>query len=60
MKFNLLLLLAETIIDHFWNSPRVKEFVIHLLSKYAKSTDNDVDDFLVSFIRIKLIPNNTK
>ena len=60
MKFNLFLFLAEAIIEYFWNSPRVKEFVIHLLTKYAKSTDNDVDDLLVSVIKSKLIPNNTK
>jgi hypothetical protein len=55
MKFNVLLLAAEKVINHFWQSREVKEFVVQLLEKYSKSTDNDIDDLLVNLIRSKLL-----
>ena len=54
MKSNPLLTLAEAIIKHYWNTQRVKKFVLLLLDKYAKSTDNDVDDIIVDVVRRKL------
>ena len=54
MRVNLILLLAETIVERCWQSPSVKLFFIKLLTKYAKSTDNDVDDLLVSIVKNKL------
>lgn len=55
MKFNLLLVLAEKVVDYFWKTREVKEFVVHLLERYAKSTDNDIDDMVVNIIRGKLL-----
>ena len=54
MKSNPLLILAEAIIKYYWKSPRVKQFVLLLLDRYAKSTDNDVDDIIVGVVRSKL------
>lgn len=57
MKFswNLVLLAAEKIVDFFWNSREVKEFVIYLLEKYANSTDNQIDNKIVEIIKSKLL-----
>jgi hypothetical protein len=30
---------------------------VHLLEKYAKSTDNDIDDIAVNLVRTKLLNN---
>ena len=50
-----LLPLATSVILALANDPAVKELVIRLLEKYAKTTDNDVDDMLVALVRSKLI-----
>lgn len=55
MKLNILLAFAEKVVDYFWKSREVKEFVVHLLEKYAKSTDNEIDDMAVNLIRKKLL-----
>lgn len=55
MKLNILLAFAEKVVDYFWKSREVKEFVVHLLEKYAKSTDNEIDDMVVNLIRKKLL-----
>jgi hypothetical protein len=55
MKLNILLVFAEKVLDYFWKSREVKEFVVHLLEKYAKSTDNEIDDMAVNLIRKKLL-----
>jgi hypothetical protein len=55
MNWNLLLAFAEKVVDYFWKSREVKEFVVHLLEKYSKSTDNEIDDMAVSLIRKKLL-----
>ena len=34
--------------------PAVKNLVIELLTKYAKSTDNSVDDVVLSLVKDKL------
>jgi hypothetical protein len=60
MKYNLLLFVAEAIIEKFWESQRVKEFVLKLLNKYAQSTDNDVDNIIVEVVRSKLFTLNHK
>jgi hypothetical protein len=54
MVANILISLAEMIFERFWQSESVKIFVIKMLTKYAKSTDNDVDDLLVSIVKSKL------
>lgn len=37
------------------NSREVKEFVIHLLDRYVKTTDNDIDDMVVVMVRKALL-----
>lgn len=55
MKFNLILVFAERVVDYFWQSRDVKEFVVHLLERYAKSTDTDVDNMVVELVRKRLL-----
>jgi hypothetical protein len=57
MNFNVLAKLGESLVEMFWKSCEVKKFVVHLLEKYAKSTDNDIDDMAVNLIRTKLLNN---
>jgi hypothetical protein len=57
MNFNVLAKLGESLVEMFWKSCEVKRFVVHLLEKYAKSTDNDIDDMAVNLIRTKLLNN---
>ena len=57
MNFNVLVKLGESLVEMFWKSCEVKKFVVHLLEKYAKSTDNDIDDMAVNLIRTKLLNN---
>ena len=49
--------LGQSLVEMFWQSCEVKKFVVHLLEKYAKSTDNDIDDMAVNLIRTKLLNN---
>jgi len=37
------------------NSKEMKEFVIELLERYSKQTDNDIDDVLVQLVKSKLL-----
>jgi hypothetical protein len=57
MNFNVLVKLGESLVEMFWKSCEVKRFVVHLLEKYVKSTDNDIDDVAVNLIRTKLLNN---
>jgi hypothetical protein len=57
MNFNILVKFGETLVEMFWKSCEVKKFVVHLLEKYAKSTDNDIDDVAVNLVRTKLLNN---
>lgn len=57
MNWNVLLKLGESLVGMFWQSCEVKKFVVYLLEKYAKSTDNDVDDKLVDLVRTALLKN---
>ena len=57
MNFNVLVKFGESLIEMFWKSCEVKRFVVHLLEKYAKSTDNDIDDMAVNLVRTKLLNN---
>ena len=57
MNFNVLAKLGQSLVEMFWQSCEVKKFVVHLLEKYAKSTDNDIDDMAVNLIRTKLLNN---
>jgi hypothetical protein len=51
----LLLPLAEKVIMSLVQDKSVKLFVIELLAKYSATTDNDIDDMVVSLVRSKLI-----
>lgn len=55
MAKHLLLPVVQKVVEWFWNSKEVKELVVHLLEKYSKSTDNDVDDLIVKMVRDALI-----
>ena len=55
MTKNLVLSAAEKVVLWFWNSKEVKNFVVVLLERYSKSTDNDVDDLVVKLVRDALI-----
>lgn len=57
MAKNVLLVVGERLVLAFWQSCEVKKFVVHLLEKYAKSTDNDVDDVAVQLVKTKLLVN---
>ena len=49
--------LIRPILFSFIQSNQVKRLIIDLLTKLAKSTDNDVDDKAVEFIRNGLFPS---
>ena len=49
--------LIRPILFSFLNSDNVKRLIIDLLAKLAESTDNDIDDKAVEFIRNGLFPN---
>ena len=55
LSWNLVLIVAERIVDFFWKSRDVKEFVVHLLEKYSKSTETEIDDIVVDLVRKKLL-----
>lgn len=57
MDWNLLRKGGEVVVGWFWQSCEVKKFVVYLLEKYSKSTDNDVDDKLVELVRVALLKN---
>ena len=47
--------LIKPILFAFIQSDSVKKLVIDLLSAYAKSTDNTLDDYAVDLVRKNLI-----
>jgi hypothetical protein len=47
--------LVQPILIAFINSKQVKELVCDLIDRYAKSTDNDIDDVLAKTVRAALI-----
>jgi hypothetical protein len=54
---NIVLKGAESFVELFWKTCEVKKFVVHLLEKYAESTDNTVDDMVVAIVKSKLLAN---
>jgi hypothetical protein len=48
-------LLLKPILLSLVASREVKELVVTLLEKYAASTDNDVDNYVVDLVRRKLL-----
>ena len=57
MNWNVLVKLGETLVEMFWKSCEVKKFVVHLIERYSKSTDNDIDNMVVDLVRTKLLSN---
>lgn len=57
MSKNVILLVAEKVVAVFWQSCEVKRFVVHLLEKYAVSTDNNIDNLVVQLVKDKLLVN---
>jgi len=57
MNMNVLAKLGQSLVEMFWQSCEVKRFVVHLLEKYAASTDNDIDNVAVELVRTKLLTN---
>jgi hypothetical protein len=57
MNWNVLVKLGESLVEMFWKSCEVKKFVVHLLERYSKSTDNDIDNMVVDLVRTKLLSN---
>ena len=49
--------LIRPILFSFLNSDNVKRLIIDLLAKLVESTDNDIDDKAVEFIKNGLFPN---
>lgn len=49
--------LIKPILFAFLQSDSVKKLVIDLLSAYAKSTDNSIDDAAVELVRKNLFPS---
>lgn len=51
---NAVIAFLKPLLFSFLNSKAVKDLVVQLLEKYAKTTDNQVDDALVDIVREKL------
>ena len=49
--------LIRPVLFAFLQSEQVKRLIIDLLTKLAESTDNDVDDAAVEFIKNGLFPS---
>ena len=48
--------LIRPILFSFMRSEKVKFLILDLLKAYVKSTDNDIDDKIVAFVRDGLFP----
>jgi hypothetical protein len=48
--------IIKPILFAFLQSESVKKLVIDLLSAYAKSTDNTLDDYAVGLVKQNLLP----
>jgi len=49
--------IIRPILFSFLQSQSVKLLIVDLLAKLAESTDNDIDDAAVEFVRNGLFPN---
>lgn len=47
--------LVQPVLFAAINSRQVKELVVHLLERYSKTTDNDIDDMIVKIVRDALL-----
>tara|TARA_R100001015_G_C4623280_1_gene181032 strand:- start:1406 stop:1567 length:162 start_codon:yes stop_codon:yes gene_type:complete len=48
--------LIRPLLFSFLQSDRVKRLIVEMLEKLAESTDNDIDDKAVEFVRNGLFP----
>lgn len=48
------ILIVKPILFSFLTSTAVKDLVVELLTKYVKTTDNQIDDTLVEVVKSKL------
>ena len=53
----IMIALIRPILFSFLQSEKVKLLIVDMLSKLAESTDNEVDDKAVEFIRNGLFPS---
>lgn len=51
---NALIALVKPILFSFLTSKAVKDLVVQLLEKYAKTTDNQIDDALVAIVKERI------
>ena len=51
-----MLFLIRPILFRFLQSKAVKRLVVDLLEAYCATTDNTVDDKVVSFVKVNLFP----
>tara|TARA_R100000655_G_scaffold91124_1_gene131849 strand:+ start:260 stop:421 length:162 start_codon:yes stop_codon:yes gene_type:complete len=49
--------IIRPILFSFLQSEKVKMLIVDMLAKLAETTDNDIDDKAVEFIRNGLFPN---
>tara|TARA_B100000902_G_scaffold188702_1_gene180546 strand:- start:183 stop:344 length:162 start_codon:yes stop_codon:yes gene_type:complete len=49
--------IIRPILFQFLQSDRVKALIVEMLERLAKTTDNDIDDKAVEFVRNGLFPN---
>jgi hypothetical protein len=49
--------LIRPLLFSFLQSDRVKSLIVEMLEKLAETTDNDIDDKAVEFIRNGLFPS---
>jgi len=49
--------IIRPILFQFLQSDRVKSLIVEMLERLAKTTDNDIDDKAVEFVRNGLFPN---
>lgn len=45
---------AGIVVNWFWNSTEARKLVVALLQRYAASTDNEIDNALVEYVRAQL------
>lgn len=45
---------AGVVVEWFWDSPETRKLIVALLRHYAASTDNEIDNALVEYVRAQL------
>ena len=50
-----LVVLIKPFLISIMSSCQVKKLVVELIEKYAKTTDNDIDDVIASTVRVALL-----